>query len=102
MVELVVADTGSKLQVTCSDNDTLSVINLTGATVTLRWVDANGVLQTKTMTVTNAVGGVAEYLFLAGEIAYPKMKFEVIITDSGGKTITNLELIEVATRNRLS
>lgn len=102
MTDLVVSDTGSKLQVTCSDNETLAVINLTGATVSLRWVDPAGVLQTKAMTVTNAVGGIAEYLFAAGEIAYPKMKFEVIITDSGGKTISNLDLIEVATRNRLS
>lgn len=102
MTDLVVLDTGSKIQVTCTDNETAAVIDLTGATVSLRWVDPDGALQTKAMTVTNAAGGIAEYLFLAGEIAYPKMRFEVIITDSGGKTISNLDLIELTTRNRLS
>lgn len=102
MTDLVTGDTGSKLQVTCKDNDSGAVIDLTGATVTLRWQNKLGVVQNKTMTITNAAGGVAEYEFLAGEISYPKMSFEVRIVDSGGKEITNLEPIELVVRTRLT
>lgn len=98
MTEFVANDTGSKLKVTCKDNDTGAAINLTGATVLLRWMDKTGATQSKTMTVTDAANGVAEYQFAAGEIAYPKMSFDVRITDTGGKIITNLAPIEVTVR----
>lgn len=100
MTDFVANDTGSKLQITCKDNDTGAVINLTGATVTLRWMDKTGATQNRVMTVTSAVNGVTEYLFAVGELIYPQMTFEVRITDSGGKEITNLAPIEISVRAR--
>ncbi len=99
-VELVTGDTGSVLTVTCTDNDSGAVINLTGATVKLRW-EGNTALVTKTMTIADAAGGIATYRFLAGEIIFPKMKFEVEITDATGYITTNLELIEIEVREEL-
>lgn len=98
--ELVTNDTGSSLVVNCKDNTTGLAIDLTGSTVRLRW--KNGlVVETRTMTITNAVNGQAKYTFLTGEIIAPKMAFEVEITDSTGKVLSNLKLIEVLVRREL-
>lgn len=100
--ELVTGDTGSVLQLTLKDNDTNTAINLTGATVTLRWENAAGTITSKTMTIVTAVSGIVQYRFLAGEIIYPRHKFEVEITDSSGYKISNLTLLEVTTREELA
>lgn len=101
MVDLVTGDTGSILTVTCNDSAAGTAINLTGATVKVRWEDATGVLVLKTMTIENASGGIASYQFASGEIFAPKMKFEIEITDAGGKIVTNLALIELTVREQL-
>ena len=54
-MSFVSGDTGSKLEVTCKDDDTGLVMPLTGATVKLKWLDVADALQTKTMTITDAV-----------------------------------------------
>lgn len=92
-MSFVSGDTGSKLEVTCKRDDTGAVIDLTGSTVKLKWDDAAGALQTKAMTITDAANGIAEYQFLANELFAQQMKFEVEITDSGGKVLHSLELI---------
>lgn len=99
-VELVTGDTGSVLTVTCTDNDSAAAINLTGATVLLRW-EGDTALVERTMTIADAPAGIVTYRFLAGEIIFPRMKFEVEITDSGGLITTNLELIEIEVREEL-
>lgn len=100
--ELVASDTGSKLVVTCKDNDTKAVIDLTGATVKLKYSISGGALQTKTMTVqTPATNGKAEYQFLAGELSAGAMQAEVEITDATGKIITSLDLLTIPIRARL-
>ncbi len=101
-MSFVSGDTGSKLEVTCKDDDTGAVIILTGATVKLKWLDVADALQTKTMTITDAVNGVADYQFLADELFGTQMKFEVEITDSGGKVLHNLDLIRENCRRALS
>ena len=101
MVDLVTGDTGSVLSVTCKDSATGVVIDLTGATVKLRWEDAAGTIVSKTMTVTTPATGIATYQFATTEIFAPKMKFEVEITDSGGKIVSNLALIELTVREQL-
>ncbi len=102
-MSFVSGDTGSKLEVTCKDDDTGVVINLTGAlSVKLKWDDAAGALQTKTMTVTDATNGVVEYVFLANELIAPQMKFEVEITDSAGLVLHVLDLIRERVREALS
>lgn len=101
-MSFVSGDTGSKLEVTCKDDDTGVVINLTGSTVKLKWLDAADALQTKTMTITDAVGGIVEYLFLADELIASQMKFEVEITDAVGKVLHSIELIRENVREVLS
>ena len=86
-------DTGSKLRVTCKDSQTEVAINLTGAAVKLQWRKADATLASVAMTVTDAVNGVAEYQFLAGELTSPAMDFSVEITDSGGKIVKNVNAI---------
>ncbi len=101
-MSFVSGDTGSKLEVTCKDDDTGVVINLTGATVRLKWLDAAEALQTKTMTITDAANGVVEYQFLANELIERQMKFEVEITDSGGNVLHSIELIRENVRAALA
>lgn len=90
-VEFVQDDTGSKLAVSCRDNATQEVIDLTGGTVRLRYRIAGGELQVKVMTITSPAEGVAEYLFLAGELAPGVMRAEIEITDVSGKVVTSVE-----------
>ncbi len=109
-IELVAGDTGSKLEVTCRDNSTGAVIDLSGATVKIRW---KGVAA-KPMIVTNAVAGVAEYQFTQGDIVYGSeialvegvlaspMRFAVEITDAFGSLISNLKPIELWVREAIS
>jgi len=100
--ELVTGDTGSVLQITCIDNDTGAAIDLTGATVRLRWEDDTATVQTKTMTLVTPASGTCKYQFATGEIVYPKMRFEVEIEDSGGYKISNLSLIEITVREQIA
>ena len=53
------------------------------------------------MTITDEVAGICEYLFVSGEIIYPRMKFEVSITGIDGRVISNLSLIELTVREEL-
>lgn len=101
-MSFVSGDTGSELEVTCKDDDTGLVIPLTGSTVRLEWLDAAAALQTKTMTIVDAVNGIVKYRFLANELIAPQMKFQVEITDSGGDILRNLELIREPVRGALS
>ena len=101
-MSFVSGDTGSKLEVTCKDDDTGAVIDLTGATVKLKWLDDAGALQTKTMTITHAATGVAEYQFLADELIQTQMQFEVEITDAGSNVLRSVELIRENCREALS
>lgn len=109
-IELVAGDTGSKLVVTCRDSSTGAVINLSGATVTIRW---KGVAA-KSMTIANAAGGVAEYQFAQGDLVYTSevsviegvlaspMRFAIQITDALGNLISNLKPIELWVREAIS
>ncbi len=101
MADLVTGDTGSKYQITASDNETGAVIDLTGATLRLRWEDETGTVQTRTMTTLVATDGTAEYQFLAGEIISGTMRFETEITDSSGYVISSLDLISLVVREEM-
>lgn len=99
--EFVENDTGSKLQVTCKNDVDNTVIDLTSSSLKLKWVNAAGVLQSKSMTITNASGGVAEYLFVTGELEKGTVDFEVEIT-TGGLIMSNLALLGVEVRAELT
>ncbi len=98
----VAGDTGSRLRLTCKDSETGNVIPLTGATVRLKWNDAAGALQEKTMTIESAIGGIVYYDFLADELFGNKMKFEVEIEDSGGNILRNPTLVREDVRPALA
>lgn len=102
--QFVAGDTGSKLRVTCIDDATGLPIDLTGATVTLRWRNsaATNTLE-KTMTkVAPETGGIAEYQFATGELYAKEMRFEVKIVDAGGKELNALDLLVEKIREPLA
>jgi len=101
-MSFVSGDTGSTLEVTCKDDDTDLVIPLTGATVKLKWIDNSDTLQSRAMTIVDAVGGIVEYQFLAADLTGTQMRFEVEITDSAGKILHSLELIRENCRTALA
>jgi len=100
--EFVQDDSGSKLEVTCKNDADKSVIDLTGATVMARWKDKAGTVVERTMTVTDAAGGVAEYQFAAGELEAGTTGYEIEITDAQGGVIKNLSLLLVNIREKIS
>lgn len=101
-VEFVAGDTGSKLVVTCKDKGTGDLIDLTGATVRLKYRIAGGSLATKTMSIQSpSTSGKAEYLFLAGELTDGEMVGEVEITDGEGKVTTQVTPFRLAIRAKV-
>ena len=99
--QFVAGDTGSKLEITCKNDSDGTVIDLTGSVLKLKWKGADGVLVSKTMTVTSAIAGIAEYQFLATELFAGTIQFEVEITDASGKVIRSLDLIAEKVRRAL-
>ena len=95
-------DTGSQLRVTCRNKVTGAVIDLTGSTVQLQWKTRKQVFTEKTMSiVVPGTNGIAEYLFLAGELEAPAMKFEVEVTDGIGKVLHSLDFLYELVRKKL-
>lgn len=99
--DLVTGDTGSKLVVPITDSDTKQVINLTGCSVIFRWEGSDGLMVERFASVPTPANGIAEYLFLAGEIIAPKMKIEVEVTDGTGAIVTGTDLITLTVREEL-
>ena len=84
---LFVGDTGRALQVTLQDAGT--AIDITGATVQLLYRIDGGTITTKTMTITDAASGIAQYTFLAPDLtAEGTLQYQVKLTDSGGAIST--------------
>lgn len=101
-IEFVSSDTGSTLRITCKDNRTGTAIDLTGSTVSLRWLGAGGVLVSRTMTIVTALSGIAEYKFVANELIPGIVNFEVQILDGAGFVLRNLTLLREEVRTVLS
>lgn len=98
----VAGDTGSVLRVTCTNDSDDTAINLTGATVALRWLNSAGTLVSQNMTIVTAASGIAQYQFTASELFAPSMSFEVRITDASSNVIRSLNLIDVNVRAALA
>jgi hypothetical protein len=96
-VSFVAGDTGSKLRVTIRKKSDGSVWDLTGQTVTLKWLDANGTLVTKTMSSSDPTTGIAEYQFTTGELFTGEMRFEVRVVGPGG-TVHGLAILREIVR----
>mgnify|MGYP007073280000 CR=1 FL=1 len=78
------------LQVTVVDEDDGTAIDLTGATVTLRWRVNGAAVQTGAMAVTNAAGGICQRRWGSGELsAEGHVLFEVLVVDSSSNRYTS-------------
>jgi len=96
MADLIAGDTGAKLVVTCTDNETGNEIDLTSKAVQLRYKIDGGTLQTKTMTpdpdqVTNI--GQASYQFEASDLTAGTMVAEVRVQPGGADQLTSVHQI---------
>ena len=100
-VEFVANDTGSALVITAKKQSDRTVIVLTGSTVRLRYSISGATTQVKTMTITDAVNGVAQYQFLTGELIAGTMKGEIEITDSTSKITTSVVPFVVEVRAKI-
>lgn len=96
--EFTSGDTGSVLRVTCVNDDDESAIDLTGATVVLKWYSRAGTLVSQTMTLVTPASGICSYQFAAGELEAPAMSFEVQITDASSKVIRSTATLDVDVR----
>jgi len=56
----------------------------------------------KTMTVTDAAGGVAKYTFLAGELVKGVIFIEVIITNADSTILTSTDVLSYLVRAKLT
>jgi len=101
MTDLVTGDTGSRLILTVKDRSTETARNLTGATVKVRWRDNDRQLVERDASVTDATGGICQYVFAAGEIIAPSMRIEIEVTDSTGKIITGVDPIDLTVREEI-
>lgn len=98
---LVEGDTGSVLQITCKDQNG-NVIDLSGATVILKWRDQLNALQQQAMSIISpATNGQIKYQFGAGEIFPPAMYFSVKITDSSGGIVHSNCVVQVPVRSNI-
>lgn len=100
MYDFVTGDTGSKLQVTCKEASTGAAIVLSSATVRLKWL-SDGTVVSRTMTVTDAASGIAEYQFAADELEAPSMRFDVEITTASGVR-TAADVVRVSVREEIA
>ena len=100
--DMVAGDTGTVLRVNCERKSDGTPINLNGASVDLHWLDANGVLATRSMSIIDAPNGVVAYQFQADELYPHLMSFEVEITDAVGAVLKNVELIKQIVREAVS
>ena len=92
---------GGVLRVPCKDAQG-AAIDLTDATITLKWRKADGSLAEKAMSIVGAAtGGKAEYQFTATELFAPRMFCAVMITDAIGKELSSLDYIILNVRKRL-
>ena len=96
--DFVENDDGSILRITCY-NDDQSVIDLTGATVVLRWRNSSGAMVERNMTIVGAAtNGIAEYQFSLGELFAPKMHFGYRITDANNNNVSSRKLDTLSIR----
>lgn len=99
--DAVTEDAKIVLRVTCTTKSG-GAVNLTGATVTLRWKIAAAVAIEKAMTIVDAVGGIVEYEFQDGELGAPMMRYEVTAVLASGVETTSIHEHRLAVRERLA
>lgn len=107
LFDFVQDDTLSKVETALVDEDTSVPVDLTGGSVSLRFVfirpgdQAISVPQDRAMTVTSAATGECEYQFQTGELVPGTLRVEVSATLASGKVITTKRFTEFKVRARL-
>lgn len=106
MADLVEDDTGTVLDYTLVNKKTKTPIDLAGATVVLRWTINGGAPVQEAMDILDAAAGRVSYQFAAGELAVPvgdesALRLNVVVTDSGGKVLTQLKPITYKIRKKI-
>lgn len=90
-------DTGGTLRVECVKG-VGQAIDLTGATVTLKWRSKTRQLVERGMTIVDAVNGLAEYQFADAELYAPSMDVTVVIIDMLGGVLHSREALKITVR----
>jgi aspartyl aminopeptidase len=87
-MEYVVGDT-PLLQITITDADDGSAVDLTGTTVTLRFKVNGGTVETGGMTLTDATGGVCTRRWLTANLAASgTVLFEALVVNGSERYTT--------------
>lgn len=97
----VVAGDNVTLKVTCKRLSDKSIIDLTGATVRLKFKVNDGSLVTQVMTVPTPANGQAQYKFATNELTVGEVDAEVEITDVSTNVFTNLIPLHIGVRSRV-
>lgn len=99
-VAFVAGDTAATLRVQCMDEETGEPVDLSGATVELRWRIAGRPMVTRSMVIVDAAEGLAEYEFAANELRCGELRADVVITRTAG-TLTCREPVVADVRARV-
>jgi hypothetical protein len=104
--DLVEDDTGTVLQGTVRNRKPRTIVNLTDATVVLRWTIDGGTPVQKDMTIVDASAGRVSYQFGAGDLVVPtgeqsQMRLNVVVIDSEGKVTTQPKPITYTIRKKI-
>ena len=105
-IDLVEDDTGTVVDYTLVNKKTKTPIDLSGATVVLRWTINGGAPVQQTMSILDAAAGRVSYQFAAGELAVPSgtessMRLNVVVTDAENKVLTQLKPITYTIRKKI-
>lgn len=106
MADLVQDDTGTVVDYTLVNKKAKTPLDLAGATVVLRWTINDGTPVQQPMNIDDAAAGRVSYQFGAGELAVPTgtesaMRLNVVVTDSGGKVLTQVKPITYKIRKKI-
>lgn len=104
MIFIVTGDSATTLTVPCVDADGITPLDLTGATVKLKWQVDGGAIQTRDMTISSpATAGVATYTLAAADFPSPgSMSYCVQITYAGGAVLTSRTYDDVTIEKALA
>lgn len=99
--QLVVGDKASKIRVTCKDSAG-QIIDLSGKSAKLRYKIDGGTLQSRDMTVTAPLAGLAEYQVGATDVTPGLLVGEVRLNEGLADQLTSSHVFAIAVRAPLS
>jgi hypothetical protein len=100
--DIVASDKGIQILLTAYQSDGITILDVTGSTVTIRWALADGTVEERAMTIVDGPTGQVQYTFATDEIIAPVMEFEVTVVRPDGAEITSKGTFTLAVRSRLA